>query len=215
VFLLAIRRVFFNNTGSLMPDPNLASSAFNLISKYEGFKDKPYRDNNKKKWTVGVGTLIGDGSDEAYQKSQFYNKTIDKATAESLAKADIEKKIGLVSKLVGEDTFSAFSPELQSHLVSGAYRGDITGSPNTIAKLKGGDFSGAAKEFLDSEEYRKAAAAKSGVAKRMEELSATIAAEKPKVAPAAAPKKAAEPLLDFSSAVEAALLKMEKARPTS
>ena len=204
-----------------MSDPNLASSAFNLISKYEGFKDKPYRDSNKKKWTIGVGTLIGDGSDEAYQNSQFYNKTIDKAAAQSLAKADIEKKIGVISKLVGEDTFSSFSPELQSHLVSGAYRGDITGSPNALAKLKGRDFSGAAKEFLDNEEYRKAVAAKSGVAKRMEELSAVISAEDPKAAgmakvpvKAAAKAKGPEPLLDFSSAVEAALIKMEQERPS-
>jgi GH24 family phage-related lysozyme (muramidase) len=156
----------------------LADKAFEVIRRHEGFRSKPYRDTNKN-WTVGIGTLIGKGTDADLKASPFFGKEINEATAKDLATKAIAEKIALAKKLVGSDAFSGFSPELQAQLVSGAYRGDITGSPNALELLRKNDFAGAAREFLDNEEYRKAKEAKSGVAKRMEEMASVVKKEKP------------------------------------
>jgi len=156
----------------------LADKAFELIRRHEGFRPKPYLDTNKN-WTVGIGTLIGKGTDADLKASPFFGKEINEATAKDLATKAISEKIVLAKKLVGPDTFSDFSPALQAQLVSGAYRGDITGSPKALKMLRQNDFAGASREFLDNEEYRKAKAAKSGVATRMEEMASVIKKEKP------------------------------------
>jgi len=161
-------------------DPNLPGKAFSVITKHEGYKAAPYKDSNKKKWTIGIGTLIGSGSDADLKKSPYYNKTIDEATAKSLAEKAITEKMKLIKGLVGQDKFNEFSPELQAHLVSGAYRGDITGSPKAIKYLQNQEFEKAAKEYLDNEEYRKSKAKGTGVYKRMDEAAAVIKSEKPK-----------------------------------
>jgi GH24 family phage-related lysozyme (muramidase) len=177
-----------------MPNSDLNQRVFSLLSQYEGFRAKPYRDS-KKLWTVGYGTLIGDGSDEALRNSPYRDKALDEAEAAKIASEDIAKKTDLIRGLVGPDAFDKFSPELRAHLVSGAYRGDITGSPKTIQLLKAGDFESASKEFLDNEEYRKAAKGSRGVVKRMNDMAAVVANEKP---------------VDFASAVERAIATAEK-----
>lgn len=156
----------------------LADKAFEVIRRHEGFRSKPYLDTNKN-WTVGIGTLIGKGTDADLKASPFFGKEINEATAKDLATKAITEKITLAKSLIGPNTFSGFSPELQAQLVSGAYRGDITGSPNALKLLRKNDFAGAAREFLDNEEYRKAKEAKSGVAKRMEEMASVVKKEKP------------------------------------
>ena len=156
----------------------LADKAFEVIRRHEGFRSKPYLDTNKN-WTVGIGTLIGKGTDADLKASPFFGKEINEATAKDLATKAITEKITLAKSLIGPDTFSGFSPELQAQLVSGAYRGDITGSPNALKLLPKNDFAGAAREFLDNEEYRKAKEAQSGVAKRMEEMASVVKKEKP------------------------------------
>lgn len=172
-----------------MPAEDLPNKVFDLLLQYEG---KPrltaYRDSNKKLWTIGIGTLIGD--DEQYRKSPYYNRSITADEAKALARRDIEKKTQLISGIIGAEKFDSFSPELQAHLVSGAYRGDITGSPKTIELLKSGDFEGAAKEYLNNEEYRRSNKGSAGVVTRMNDAAAVMAKEKP---------------VDFNTAVENAI----------
>jgi GH24 family phage-related lysozyme (muramidase) len=160
-----------------MENQNLVSEAFKVIRKHEGFKAEPYLDS-KNNWTVGIGTLIGKGKDADLKASPYYGKKINEATAQKIAVADINKKIDLVKGLIGSDKFDTFSPQLQAQIVSGAYRGDITGSPKTLSLLREGNFKEASKEFLNNKEYRDAVAAKSGVAGRMKEVSSVMAVEK-------------------------------------
>jgi GH24 family phage-related lysozyme (muramidase) len=162
-----------------MENEKLVSDSFEVIRKHEGFKSEPYQDTGKK-WTVGIGTLIGRGTDADLKASPFYKKKIDEATAKQIALGDISKKIDLTKRLLGPEVFDSFSPKLQAQIVSGAYRGDITGSPKALSFLKEGKFQEAAKEYLDNKEYKAAKASKSGVAGRMEEVASTIAAERPK-----------------------------------
>ena len=154
-------------------DP-LIANAFRYIREKEGFSSTPYTDT-KNKWTIGIGTLIGDGSSAALINSKFHNTQIDENTAARLARDEIQKKADLMRRpdQLGK-VIDTFSPELQTKLLSGYYRGDVSGSKQTKALLNARKFTKAANEFLDNDEYRAAKASKSGVAGRMEELAAAI-----------------------------------------
>lgn len=164
-------------------DP-LVANTFKYIREKEGFSSTPYTDT-KNKWTIGIGTLIGKGTEEDLRKSEFYGKQIDENTAARLARQDLQAKADLMRQpdQLGK-VIDSFSPELQTKLLSGYYRGDISGSPKAKAALNARKFKQAANQFLDNDEYRAAKASKSGVAKRMEELAEAIRNEgKPKKQP--------------------------------
>lgn len=74
----------------------------------------------------------------------------------------------------------SYSEELRKNIISSTYRGGITGSPKTRALIVSGCYDLAAEEFLNNREYRKAKAASSGIAKRMERLSTALSKEKPR-----------------------------------
>lgn len=154
--------------------------AYDYISGKEGYKAEPYKDSAGK-WTIGVGTLIGDGSDKALKNSDYYGKSIDEDTAKSIAQDDIYAKAALASEphQLG-NVIQDFSPELQAGVISGYYRGDLSGSPETKRLLNAKDYEAAANEFLDSDEYRKALNPENkmgGVATRMEALADLIRTE--------------------------------------
>jgi hypothetical protein len=52
------------------PNRYNVSNVLELLKDEEGFYNHPYRDPYLK-WTVGYGTLIGDGSDEAFAASKY------------------------------------------------------------------------------------------------------------------------------------------------
>lgn len=183
----------------------LASDAFAVITRHEGFKPEPYLDTNNN-WTIGIGTLIGDGSYKALKSSPYYGKKIDRPTAERIAAKEMGEKIKLINRLVGPEKFGSLSPELQAQLVSGAYRGDITQSPKTIKLLKQGNYEAAAKEYLDFNEYKNADKNDAaGIRTRMDEAAAFMASES-KRTPA---KPAAKPA-SFLDAVDKRYLEYSK-----
>lgn len=164
------------------------------LLQYEGFRAEPYKDS-KGKWTIGVGTLIGDGSDEAYRKSPFYKKKITEEQAMKLMSDEMSKKLALIEDpdQIGEKFFN-MSQDLQDEIISSYYRGGLSGSPNAKKLIREGKYEAAAKEFLDNDEYREAKKSGSGVAKRMEKLAAALRAE--------ASKKPDQKLPSFQEAVE-------------
>ena len=136
---------------------------------------KPYKDS-KGKWTIGVGHLIGDGSQKALEKSEFRNKTLSKEQIMDLARKDSDSKIQRVLGQFGKQFFD-FQPELQLQIVSSYYRGGLPGSPKTLEHMAKGEFDLASKEFLDNDEYRESLRDKSGIAPRMMKLSKALAQE--------------------------------------
>lgn len=155
---------------------DLELDAFKVIRRHEGFNERAYPDTKGKK-TIGIGTLIGDGSEEAYRKSPYFNKTITEEQAAEIARQSIKDKIATSERLLGRDYLYTLSPALQSQIISSVYRGSLSGSPNAMRLLKEGKFEEASKEYLDSDEYRESKAKKQGVYKRMEEAAAAMAAE--------------------------------------
>lgn len=147
---------------------------FEVIRRHEGFRAKPYRDSVNK-WTIGIGTLIGDGSDAALAKSPYRNAVLTEKQAEQIAREEVVNKAKMAASddQLGE-AFTTFSPKLKAQIISGYYRGDIAGSPMTKKLIKERRFEEAAKEFLNNEEYRAAKKSGSGVGPRMEEVSKAL-----------------------------------------
>ena len=79
------------------------------------------------------------------------------------------KKLKAVNKRI--PVFNNLPAKLRVPMLSSFYRGGLSGSPETIKLINKRDFIGAAKEFLNNKEYKKAKKEGSGVADRMEELS--------------------------------------------
>ena len=135
-----------------MPDPTLVKphkrpvdyeSVAKAIIGHEGYVAQPYLDS-KDKWTIGYGTLIGDGSTSAYKASPYYKGNtkigrsgiagradlsgakIDKNKAYTLLMDALKNKaeIAIDKDQLGERFFD-FSPDLQREALSSFYRGGL------------------------------------------------------------------------------------------
>lgn len=101
------------------------------IVRHEGFVDGVYLDQ------AGVPTYgIG-------QTGEYIGKGFGAAFAEKEAKAK-----SLFPK------YDEYPMEMQREIMSGVYRGDLSGSPNTIKLFNSGKYKEAAKEFLNNAEYK-------------------------------------------------------------
>lgn len=143
----------------------------------------PYKDS-KGLMTIGHGHLITKESPEIFKtvfgeehKSdpEFGSKVLggkQKLTpeqADTLLKRDVAVRIPKVEKLV--PNLANYSPKLQGEIVSEYYRGMLGKSPKAVKMLNAGDLTGAASEFLNAKEYKESIRDKTGIAKRMENLS--------------------------------------------
>lgn len=61
------------------------------IIKEEGIRNRPYQDVVGL-WTVGIGHLIGNGSEADYKKSPYYNRTLTDAEVMDLLQLDISPR---------------------------------------------------------------------------------------------------------------------------
>lgn len=158
-------------------------AAYALIRKYEGFRSRPYKDSEGN-WTIGVGTKIGKGTDKDLAASEYKNKEITEEEAAKIARKDVlaKAKLAAGSAQLGK-VFEKLAPETLAHVVSGYYRGDLAGSPKAKSLILQEKFDEAAKEFLDSDEYRAAEKSGSGVKIRMDELADALKAEAAKRKP--------------------------------
>jgi GH24 family phage-related lysozyme (muramidase) len=123
-----------------------------FILHHEGFSEQAYLD------TKGIETS-GVGQTGAFQGKPFKG-VVD--TFKARAKSAIYKLITVPQNL-------------QDNIISAFYRGSMSGSPKTVALINKGDFSAAAKEFLNNQEYRNALKSGSGVADRMEQVAKALA----------------------------------------
>jgi|TARA_B110000908_G_C10077965_1_gene368199 GH24 family phage-related lysozyme (muramidase) len=103
------------------------------VVRLEGFATEAYTDDSKEKVpTIGVG-----------QTGEWMDKSFPEA---------LEHHVNLTRRMIPE--FDNLSPELQIELVQATYRGDLGQGIDTRALINAGDFTGAAKEFLNNDNYR-------------------------------------------------------------
>lgn len=127
------------------------------IVELEGFVDGVYLDE-KDVPTYGVG-----------QTGEYIDKGFKEAFAE---------KEKLARKLI--PSYDALSPSLQGEIMSGVYRGDLSGSPKALRLINEGRYADAATEFLDNAEYKSDKTSR-GVKLRMESIANALRNEDPQL----------------------------------
>ena len=165
-------------------------SMYDYIVQSEG-KGKPgrpgyaYRDSDGH-LTVGVGHLITKNDPVLRQVTgQYYNAVVsgrmplNDNQMKQLFNIDLQSKIALARRYIrGYDKLPSY---VQNAVVDGFFRGDLSGSPDTLELMNQGNWSVAAKEYLNHNDYRKSVASNKagkphGVKDRMERNASIFAA---------------------------------------
>jgi GH24 family phage-related lysozyme (muramidase) len=133
--------------------------------------------------TIGHGHLITKDSPKIF--SDMFGesgadilsgkKSMTPEQADQLLQKDIKARIPQIEKMI--PNFKTYSPELQTELTSEHFRGMLGKSPNTLKLINQGNLDAASSSFLDAKEYRESKANKTGIAKRMENLSNALKTE--------------------------------------
>ena len=189
---LGILGATFGSTGQVqakMPTPITQAikqdqSYYDYIAPSEG-KGKAgrpgyaYKDH-KGYLTVGVGHLVL-RNDKVLQQvaGRDYNNVIRGRTPlsdkqmEQLFNIDVKAKIAAAKRKL--PAFDSYPQYLRNAIVDGFFRGDLSGSKDTLALMNKGEWKAAAKEYLNHAGYRKSKEDKTGVAGRMERNAAVFA----------------------------------------
>jgi GH24 family phage-related lysozyme (muramidase) len=142
----------------------------------------PYKDDVGL-WTIGIGHLIGNGSDK--DKKVFVSKYGNRLTSDQIKtmfKKDLVKHLNN-AKSKFPTQWKNFSPNLQKVLVDISYRGDLFNPKSTqdfefLKSIRNNDFKTAAEQYLDHNEYKQRMAKKTdGVVKRMDRNAKIISME--------------------------------------
>lgn len=144
---------------------------------------KPYRDDVGL-WTIGIGHLIGRGSDADMQKFVRTNgPNISMNTLLQMFNKDVLKHVQIAQRTFRNE-WDTFSPNLKKALVDISFRGDLLNPKskadfNFVRQLKNRDFKKAAASYLDHKEYKKriSEGGADGVVKRMNRNAKIIASE--------------------------------------
>tara|TARA_R100001129_G_scaffold148658_1_gene110340 strand:- start:1886 stop:4588 length:2703 start_codon:yes stop_codon:yes gene_type:complete len=149
------------------PDAELTPAMEHMIV-LEGFSKTEYLDTKDKR-TIGVG-LTG----------EYFPKP-DETLHDAFMRAYADKE-ATARDLFPE--YNDFSPELQTQIMSGVYRGDFKQGYNTVDAIKRGDFTEAGRQFLlnptgndFSKDYKEARRTGSGVKRRLEAIRDALLAE--------------------------------------
>ena len=92
---------------------------------------------------------------------------------EQLFDIDVRQKIAAAQRKLSK--FNSYPQYVRNAIVDGFFRGDLSGSKDTLALMNQGDFKAAAKEYLNHAGYRKSKAEGTGGAGRMERNAAVFA----------------------------------------
>jgi GH24 family phage-related lysozyme (muramidase) len=132
-----------------------------LITKWEGLRDKAYKDSNGNV-TIGVGHFLsGTEQDRKLIRSLFgdaidYDQLIQgktklsKSQIDKLLQADIKVKETLARKLI--PTFDKLNVAAQQAIVNALFRGDL--GKKTIALINKNKFKEAAVEYLKHPNFK-------------------------------------------------------------
>ena len=130
--------------------------------------------------TVGVGHLVL-RNDKVLKSvvGRDYNdvvrgrKALTDKQMEQLIDIDGRAKISAAQRKLPK--FNSYPQYVRNAIVDGFFRGDLSGSKDTLALMNQGDFKAAAKEYLNHAGYRKSKEEGTGVAGRMERNAAVFA----------------------------------------
>lgn len=164
----------FTGIGGTDSDSLVKSKAANILKGFENTIKAGY-DKNTKKW-YPHRSLEGGSDTIAYghkiQKGEDFSQGITDDEAERLLDKDIDAKITLSRRLL--KNFDGLPLQVKLAVINGMFRGDLSGSPETLKLLNANKFKQAAREYLNNKEYK--TTKKRGIKKRMEWNAAVFAA---------------------------------------
>ncbi|MDP4039674.1 MAG: hypothetical protein Q8P57_03790 [Candidatus Pacearchaeota archaeon] len=150
------------------------------IENMEGRRTKVYDPNNADNFdepTIGIGHYMGRGDSK-----ETFREVLPGVNWDSVYRGELELTDDEVDVLFAHDLgiyiertrrlmphFDSYPEYLKTTLVDMSYRGDLVGSPKTRKLMNDGDFFGAAREYLNSREYRESVNGMLGIKNRMEE----------------------------------------------
>lgn len=179
-------------------------AAFRWTFGEEGFAPKwEYDVKHKGKYpTIGYGSRMdlpefeaaakacfGDQCGDFMRRAKDPNVGITEPEARQIATHSIMTTYKpRVEKMV--KNFGDLPADVQGALVSSAYRGAITGSPAAVRLMNAGDYEGAAREYINRQDYKDALKPENkkkfgGIVKRMDREAAAIRSLGAKPAPVA------------------------------
>ena len=154
------------------------------VAGHEGFIPRA-KDIGDGKMTVGVGHVVtGEdrqlfrqlfGADADVEGIMSGRTPISREQAKTLFERDLRKHLAKTESIFPR--LAEYPPSVQEALVDGVFRGDLSGSPNTIALIHEGKWAEAAKEYLNHREFLTTKL--SGVVDRMRENAKRIGAMAP------------------------------------
>jgi GH24 family phage-related lysozyme (muramidase) len=146
-----------NTPGSAKPKTPAKVSGFDdvkaAIKAHEGEKLIPYRDGGQK-WTVGVGHLIGDGSDTALAASGYQkNVAITKEQSDALFEEDFAKHVKIAQNSPGWDKANM---QGKAAMIDMTYNMGAWWTKFTVAAklLAAGNFAAAAESLRGQQKWR-------------------------------------------------------------
>lgn len=140
----------------------LVSKFKDIIRDAESLKLEAYKpDPTEPFWTIGFGR---------HREDVKEGDKITEEEAEEMLDEDVRSRITSIEEMLPE--FDTYPDSLRDALFSEHFRGSIKDSPDTVKLMLDYDFDGAAKEYLDNDEYREAEAKGiPGIRPRMEKVS--------------------------------------------
>lgn len=138
-----------------------------FIKQNEGIRRYRYLDSSDN-WTIGIGHHI--------QPGEVFNEPLSDEQIDALFSRDIQRHINRARRLLPE--FDSYPDYVKIAIVDGVFRGDLSGSPNTLRLIRQGKWLEASKEYLNNNEYRKSKqqGVRHGVWQRMERNASLLAA---------------------------------------
>lgn len=148
-----------------------------VIMEWEGWRSVAYRLPGETLFTIGYGQQLGKDSQATLSRVSDGRLVIDKLVTGKqiltrqegmmLLREAIAVKRAAAEKALPQ--FNAYPERVRAAIVDGFYRGDLSGSPETLRLIKAGKWSEASREFLDNQEYRTAVRrGMGGVVRRMD-----------------------------------------------
>jgi GH24 family phage-related lysozyme (muramidase) len=145
--------------GSAKPKTPAKVSGFDdvkaAIKAHEGVRPEAYKDTKGPKglWTIGVGHLIGDGSDAALEKSGYKGRTLTEKEVDDLFEDDFAKHVKIAQNSPGWDKANM---QGKAAMIDMTYNMGAWWTKFTVAAklLATGNFAAAAENLRGQQKWR-------------------------------------------------------------
>jgi GH24 family phage-related lysozyme (muramidase) len=168
--------------------PAAQTNVMDLLKYFEGFSPKSYKDPAGQHNAVGYGFNLSPGNRSIWDrlfggKPNFdrVNQGVERITPQQGDQLLAQKMLSVSN--TAQKAFPdlpKYNPQLQGAIINGYYRGDLPGSPKALNMLQKSNYTGAAQEYLNNNEFKTTPL--QGVKNRMQYNANVFAKQQPAIA---------------------------------